>query len=247
MTDKIKILFLAANPTNVKYRLALDEEFNAIDKKLREGEFRDSFELVPAWNVKPGELQGILQRHKPHILHFSGHGTKSKAKGIVLEDEKRNMFLLDKGALAKLLTILKDNIRIVVLNACYSESQGKLLQGVVDFTIGMNRAIGDEAAIVFASHFYQGLAFGRSVETAFELGKGQLDLSNIPESKTPKLLVRYGVDRTKPVLPSVAVQRNSTTRAEDERRSEKGERTVEKTLNQTFKRTKIRGGVKTNF
>ena len=86
---------------------------------------------------------------------------------------------------------------MVVLNACYSKDQAKQLQEIVDFTIGMNKPIGDEAAIAFASHFYQGLAFGRSVQTAFALGKGQLEILNIPESKTPELLVRHGVDPTK--------------------------------------------------
>lgn len=198
MPDKIKILFLPANPIDVKYRLALDEEFQAITRKLRVGKRRDSFELLAEWNVRPGELQELLQWHKPHILHFSGHG--SKTEGIVLEDENRKMFLLDKRALTNLLRVLKDNLRMVVLNACYSKDQGNDLRDIVDFTVGMKRAIGDEAAIVFASHFYQSLAFGRSVQEAFELGKGQLDIFKIPESKTPKLLVRLGVDPTQSLL-----------------------------------------------
>lgn len=198
MPDKIKILFLAANPVDVKSRLRLDEEFKQIRKKLRAAKERDCFELVSEWAVTPGDLAQVLLDHEPHILHFSGHG--SKTQGIVLEDESGKMFFLDKRALANLLKILKDNLRMVVLNACYSQDQAKHLQEIVDFTIGMNNAIGDEAAIIFASYFYQGLAFGRSVETAFELGKGQLDLSKISESSTPELLVRYGVNPNESIL-----------------------------------------------
>lgn len=213
MSDKIKILFLAANPIDVKYRLRLDEEFKQIRKKLRGGEKRDCFDLVAEWAVTAEDLQEILLTHQPHILHFSGHG--SKTQGIVLEDKDGKMCLLDKRAFANLLKALKENIRIVVLNACYAKDQGNQLKEIVDFTIGMNKVIGDEAAIVFASHFYQGLAFGKSVQTAFELGRGQLDLSKIPESSTPQLLVRFGVDPTQ----SLFVDR----KADREARSNDGE------------------------
>jgi hypothetical protein len=58
----------------------------------------------------------------------------------------------------------------------------------------MNRAIGDEAAIVFAAAFYQAIGFGRSVKVAFDSGKSALMLEGIAEEKTPELLVRKGVD-----------------------------------------------------
>ena len=80
----------------------------------------------------------------------------------------------------------------------------------------MSAAIGDVAAVVFASMFYGALAFGRSVGQAFEQGRTALMLEGIPEATTPVLLVRPGVDslaisfvnRTpiSPVLPSVAVE-----------------------------------------
>ncbi len=202
MANKIKILFLAANPVDTKSRLRLDEEFKQIRKKLRGGDQRDCFELVSEWAVTAEDLQEILLCHQPHILHFSGHG--SETQGIVLEDQSGKMLLLDKQAFANLIRVLKDNLRIVVLNACYSEDQANYLKEIVDFTIGMGKAVGDKAAILFASHFYQGLAFGRSVETAFELGRAQLDLSNIPESDTPKLRVRYSVTATEVLYQSAS-------------------------------------------
>lgn len=205
MADKIKILFLAANPVDTKSRLRLDEEFKQIRKKLRGGDQRDCFELVSEWAVTAEDLEEILMHHKPHILHFSGHG--SETQGIVLEDQSGKMRLLDKQAFANLIRVLKDNLRMVVLNACYSENQANYLKEIVDFTIGMGKAVGDKAAILFASHFYQGLAFGRSVETAFELGKGQLDLSNIPEADIPKLLVRYGCASTQVIVPQADTER----------------------------------------
>src|SRR5262249_33808917 len=64
----------------------------------------------------------------------------------------------------------------------------------IDCTVGMNRPIGDEAAIIFAASFYRAVGFGRSVQEAFELGRAALLLEGIPEDQTPELLTHRGVD-----------------------------------------------------
>ncbi|MFL6212793.1 MAG: CHAT domain-containing protein [Blastocatellia bacterium] len=198
MAKKIKILFLAANPVNVKSRLKLEQEYNQIREKLRASEERDAFKLRAEWAVTPDNLSYYLLTHKPHILHFSGHGSQSQ--GMALEDQLGNIFLLDTQAFAELLKIVKDNIRIVLLNACYTTDQARLLTETIDFTVGMNKPIGDRAASVFAAHFYQGLAHGRSVQEAFRLATVQLKEFKIPEADTPELLVRYGVDPNEIIL-----------------------------------------------
>ena len=76
----------------------------------------------------------------------------------------------------------------MVLNACYSESQAQAIAKHIDCVIGMSNAIGDEAAISFAAAFYQALGYGRSVQAAFDLGCVQIDLENLDEQDTPKLL-----------------------------------------------------------
>jgi hypothetical protein len=52
----------------------------------------------------------------------------------------------------------------------------------------MSTAIGDKAAISFATAFYQALGFGRDVKTAFDLGCVQIDLESLGGQDTPKLL-----------------------------------------------------------
>lgn len=192
MTNKIKILLLTANPIDARYRLRLDEEAREIDEKIQVGSKREEFEVVSQWAVRPADLQKALLRHCPNVVHFSGHG--SKTQGIVLEDRDGNMKPVSKSALTGLFRILQDNIKIVFLNACHSRVQIDGLRETIDFTIAMNTTIGDQAAVIFASYFYQALAFGRSVLEGFELAKNQLELEGIDESKTPVLLVRDGVD-----------------------------------------------------
>src|SRR5207237_6730238 len=98
-------------------------------------------------------------KHTPHIVHFAGHG--SKEKKIIFEDDLGNKQLIEPKDLAEIFRILRDNIRIVVLNACYTRPQALALQKTIDFTIYINKTIGDKAAVIFAGTFYCALAFGR--------------------------------------------------------------------------------------
>jgi len=184
MDRAIKILFLAANPKDTS-PLRLDEEMRGIDQALRQSEFRDKFDIKQQWAVRITDLQGYFLRHKPDIVHFSGHGSSSSE--IVLEDNDGNSQSLSIDALSQLFSLLKDNIRCVVLNACYSEPQAKAIAKHIDCVIGMSKAIGDEAAINFTAAFYQALGYGRDVKTAFDLGCSLINLRNLNEQDTPKL------------------------------------------------------------
>ncbi len=198
----MKILFLAANPVDVVTQLRMDREIREIRRKIRMGTLRDHLEIVSEWAVRAGDLQEALLRHQPDIVHFSGHC--SQTSGIVLEDEAGNRKVVNRKALRDLFRILKDNIRMVVLNACYARDQAKALATTIDFTIGMTSEIEDKAAIVFSSHFYQSLAFGRSVKESFDLAVNQLELEGIDVAHVPELLVRDGANaaRTRIVRPN---------------------------------------------
>lgn len=185
LAEKIRILFLTANPTNTN-RLRLDEESRAIDQALRRADYRDRFELDQFQAVRVGDLQDCLLRFKPHIVHFSGHG--SEAGEILLQDSSGASRPVSERALGRLFSVLKDNIRCVVLNACYSKVQADAIASHIDTVIGMSTAIGDEAAISFSAAFYQALAYGRSLRTAFELACIQIDMEDIPEDETPNLI-----------------------------------------------------------
>ena len=197
----IRILFLAANPTDT-VRLRLDAEVRSIKEALRGSEFRDQFDLEQEWAVRVTDLQRCLMEHKPHVVHFSGHGLAEDGAGsayparIVLEDSQGYRYEVPPDALSDLFGLLKDNIRCVVLNACYSEGQARAIAEQIDCVIGMSTAISDRAAIQFSAAFYQALGFGRDVETAFKLACNQLDLQSIAEADTPKLIATRCDPRT---------------------------------------------------
>ncbi|MEM6402651.1 MAG: CHAT domain-containing protein [Cyanobacteria bacterium P01_D01_bin.116] len=186
----IKTLFLAANPKGTTH-LALDNEIREITHKIRLAENRDILDVVSTWAVRPDDLLQYLNQHTPQIVHFSGHGS---AQGeIILVDNNGSAKPVSSSALKALFTTLKDNIKIVVLNACYSQIQGKAINEVIDYVVGMNAAIGDEAATIFAASFYRALGFNRTIQEAFDQAITALLLEGIPEDQTPKLLIKEGV------------------------------------------------------
>lgn len=194
--EKIRVLFLAASPDVSP--LGLDKEHREITSKIRAAEYRESLEVISRWAVRPDDVQQALLEVRPHILHFSGHGTQSAQ--LVLLDVQGKPKPVSKSALVHLLGVLKDNLRLVVLNACYSTPQAEAITGVIDCAVGMNRAVGDAAAITFAAAFYRALGFGRSIQTAFDLGVSALMMEDIPEDSTPELVSRVGVDPARTIL-----------------------------------------------
>ncbi|BCM88879.1 hypothetical protein IAD21_00721 [Abditibacteriota bacterium] len=218
----IKILFLASNPTGTG-RLALDVESRDIEAKLRSAEYRN-VELISKWAVRPGDLLDYFNWYPADIVHFSGHGrgSQTSASGdtprhlapasssdpaslpdeIILEDENGQPKPVDKAALANLFRVFNSNgnIRVVVLNACYSRAQAEAITQHVDCAIGMNKAIGDKAAILFATAFYGAIANKCSVQNAFDQGVLRLQLEGLPEDLTPELLTREGVDASQVFL-----------------------------------------------
>lgn len=181
----IKILFLAANPTDTT-RLRLDKESRAIDHALRQSEFRDKFQIQQHWAVQVVDLQGYLLRYQPDIVHFSGHGNEESE--IILENSEGRQYSVSPRSLSQLFSVLKDNIRCVVLNACYSECQAQAIAEHIECVVGMSKAIGDNSAISFSKAFYQALGFGRNIKTAFDLGCVQIDLESLDDQDIPRLL-----------------------------------------------------------
>lgn len=197
------VLFLAANPSG-SVRLALDEEHRDIKQKIRASDHRDSLVLKVNFATRPDDLQQTLLEEKPVIVHFSGHGAGKDGlvfHGDTAEEEK----LVTADALQHLFATLRDNIRIVLLNACYSEKQAKAIVEVVDFVVGMKRSVSDKAARLFAASFYRGLGFGRSVQDAFALGVSALKLEGLGgDENQPILLVRPGADARASIVEGIA-------------------------------------------
>ncbi len=137
--------------------------------------------------VRQRDFYRAILDTQPQIVHFCGHGAGED--GIILEDETGTTAFVQADTLASLFKLFaKKGVECVVLNACYSEVQADAIHQHINHVIGMNRAIGDKAAINFAVAFYDALAAGEDVEFAFELGCCQL--VGLKENQTPVLKIK---------------------------------------------------------
>jgi len=186
----IAVLFLSADPTDAS-RLRLGEELREIQEKLQRAKLRKKFKLQQRMSVRPADISQALLDIQPQIVHFSGHGTATGA--LCFENQAGETHPIQPDALAALFEQFADQVSCVVLNACYTEPQANAIGHHIDYVVGMNKAIGDKAAIAFAIGFYQALGAGRTVEEAYKLGCVQIRLQNIPEHLTPVMVKKEQV------------------------------------------------------
>jgi hypothetical protein len=201
------ILVLAANPKGTD-PLRLGEEMREIQTGLERSQHRDQFRIEQRWAVTPTDIRRALLDCQPQIVHFSGHGVgvetpgispqsarkltvvsedMAPPEGLMFEDAIGQPQLVSSEAIATLFALFADQIECVVLNACYSATQADAIAQHIPYVVGMNRSIGDRAAIEFSIGFYDALLAGRPVDFAYKLGCSAIQMAGIPEHLTPVL------------------------------------------------------------
>lgn len=169
----MKILILASNP---RKDINLDEEIRIVRRMIDHSPDREQFEIVSEPGVRVGDLQELLLRHGPQIVHFCGHGAGEE--GLIFKTDEGSERWVRADALANMfgLNRICNQVRCVLLNACYSEEQANAIVSRIDYVVGMSHAIQDNAAIAFSKGFYLGLGHGCSIEDAFEFGRNAIQL-----------------------------------------------------------------------
>lgn len=191
--DTTRILFLSANPWTTS-RILVDEEAREVFERLQEGPYRDRFELYKHEAIRPVDLQRFLMMHEPHIVHFSGHG--SKRRRIILGGAPGRGKQVNGRGLVDVLALYRKHLRLVILNACFTKEQARSIAEVIDYAVGTGKGIGDKGGVAFAGAFYRALGFGRDITEAFASAKAELALTNFPRTKGIELFVRSGVSET---------------------------------------------------
>jgi hypothetical protein len=234
------ILFLAANPVGIsRGSLAVDAEARAIEDELERSDHGDCFELVTRWAAQPHDLLRALRKLRPTIVHFSGHGGNTMAgqapgtrnvvpaanaqggapqRGVFFQDGNRRPVFVSAEALQSTFSAVGAPVRLVVLNACYTDVQAAALLAQVDCVVGMTGAIKDEAAISFSIGFYGGLGHCASITAAYKQGRAAISLAmnDLSEADRPRLQVRSGssasqvIATTRAATPLAAVTRQGS-------------------------------------
>jgi len=184
---KCRILILAANPIGTN-PLRLGEEVREIQAGLRRSSGRSRFEIRQAWAARPRDIRRALLDYQPEFVHFCGHG--KGAEGLIFENEVGKPQLVSTQALSGLFELFSDQVKCVVLNACYSERQAQAIAQHVQTVIGMQRKIGDRSAIEFAIGFYDAIAAARTPAEAFRFGCNAIQLAGVEGHSVPSLLLK---------------------------------------------------------
>jgi hypothetical protein len=178
-TASLRVLFLAANPVDSTL-LRIGYEFRSLQERVAVPNLPLRIDLIPFWATEPERLLEAIARERPTVVHFSGHGESGGAIVLEREDGTRvdvAAVLLGDIFRAVNTPLQQRPIRCVVLNACHSDPAAEAISQSVDVVIGIRGFIADDAAIAFTKEFYGGLADGRSVSNAVQLGRAQMQLA----------------------------------------------------------------------
>ena len=194
----VRLLFVISCPRSQE-QIDLQEELRQVRLEFEAGPHRAHFthEMITAATYK--DLRVALGRHKPHILHIACHATP-EAK-LVLSNGQGDQDLIAAEVFVGLLEEFKQDLRLVVLNACHSAAITRQILPVVDLAVGMRGAVQDSGAIGFSAVFYERIAAGDAVEQAFRLAVNELRRRAIG-ADLPELLPAEGPSRQRRFAPA---------------------------------------------
>jgi len=230
-TKKHVILFLAANPVGTDW-LALDREARSIHRELKRSGYRDRFDFVTRWATEPLDLLRELRELEPTVVHFSGHGgarmeqasrpahrrdvadaalsavesapCRHEPSGLYFHGAAGDSQMVSPEAIAQTFGAAGASVKLVVLNACFTEPIAEILLAHVDCVVGMSGSIHDDAARSFAVGFYGGLGEHESIAAAFGDGRAAISLDGLCHADQPRLKVRAGLDAAQIILAAIA-------------------------------------------
>lgn len=169
--------------------------------------------------AEPLDLLRELRKLKPTVVHFSGHGmseavsapppagdgphrdvvvanhaTDPAQHGLYFQGPDGRPHLVSTAALKESFGAAGSSVKVVVLNACYSDVHAAALVTHVDCVVGMSGPVGDDAARSFAVGFYGGIGDRESVAQAYKQGRAAIHLMGIGDSDRAELTVRDGIN-----------------------------------------------------
>ena len=158
------------------------------------------------WLEKPTlrELLRTMQAHTFHALHYIGHGAyeRDAERGVLLFEDSDGWARPVRGDELGIILHEFTSLRLAVLNACdgartartdpFAGVAGSLVQRDIPAVVAMQFEISDEAAIAFASAFYQQLAAGSPVDASVAAARLAMfaERSDEIEWGTPVLFMR---------------------------------------------------------
>lgn len=194
-----KLLILASNP---RRDLNLDREVSDLNNSVRRV---GDLEVVLGLGVRAQELQELLAEHSPQYVHFCGHGAGEE--GLVFQNDQGREQLVSTEILARIFKNFANEVSCTVLNACESDRQAQVIVEHISYVVGTNEPILDRAAYLFSVAFYKGLAAGKTVEQAYEMGCTAIQIWGEQDTQTTQSRKFNVVGEVQPAMPSLPEHR----------------------------------------
>ena len=177
----LRVLCISARPADLP-ELDVQRERDNISQafqQLTSGDVHIEWLPEDRWT----DLAEAIRSHPWHVLHIMSHGGFDPDAGcgyVQLSGDDGNAHPISAVDLARLISE-NPSLRLVVLNACesaltgaediFSSTAAKLVREGVAAVVAMQYEITDEAALTFASSFYERIARGEPVDRAMTLAR----------------------------------------------------------------------------
>ncbi|MCZ4306740.1 CHAT domain-containing protein [Zoogloeaceae bacterium G21618-S1] len=174
----LRLLIAIASPTD-RPGLEVGEEIAHLDTALAELTDRGVIQTVRLDHATLERLDNALLEHRPHVLHFIGHGDFVDDEGVLVLESDTAPGTADAIAGRQLAVLLRNHLtslRLVFLNSCMGATASardpfggmaqSLIRRGIPAVIAMQFPVPDGAAVAMARHFYRYLAAGQPVDAA---------------------------------------------------------------------------------
>ena len=206
--EKLRVLYLTANPDATEIErveadgtyvregvwLRVDREVRSVRQAIRGSRFRDRVEIHHMPAATSQDILEDINDHRPHIIHFSGHGG---GQALYMESDNPDATEgvdLEFGLLAAALSATTTPPSLIVLNACETLDGAEELLNAAPVIIAMSENILDDAASVFAKQFYAAVASAQSVGAALKQSRVALEMASLDQEDVPEHICRDDVD-----------------------------------------------------
>ena len=174
----LRLLIAVAAPSD-RPGLDVGEEIAHLDTALAELTARGVMHTVRLDHATLERLDNALLEHRPHVLHFIGHGDFAGDEGVLVLESDTTPGAADPIAGRQLAVLLRNHLtslRLIFLNSCMGATAaardpvGGMAQSLIrrgsPAVIAMQFPIPDGAAVALARHFYRYNAAGQPVDAA---------------------------------------------------------------------------------
>ena len=168
-TKPVILLAFANDPADgIHYLRNLPEEARRVRVALEEAEAQGLCEFELRYNATLDDILGAFQHPKLRgriaVFHYGGHADSFE---LLLQSPEGNLQRIDGRGFGAFLAEQR-SLQLVFLNACTTEPQiESLLAANVQVVIATSQEVDDGVASALASQFYQQLARGDSIGSAY--------------------------------------------------------------------------------